>query len=252
MHLVIADSPSSHTLTSIIANMLLGSNVLLLSTGFLISLTWPFYSSHHRWEKERNQFGNELPSRVKLCVVGSFFTMLLSPALACIPLLTICWLLWHGAFSSYTSMMPLILSWVWINSTAIIPVLYLSQRRKFHEQSGSLEEYALMQEEAEDCDAYETLDETDGPTFLPQHPPMAYYDIFGGPLDEETKMASTITPDALWKNTIEPPEAFRELVRWAVSVSGESLPPAVALELLSIGAISIGVRPDGTGRWNLE
>lgn len=191
--------------------MVAHSNVLLLSTGLLISLTWCFYSSHHQWEKEQNQTGNELPSRVKLCVVGSFLTILLSPAIACLPLLGIFWFPGRGTFSSCTSGLPLTLSWAWINSVAIVPILYLGQRRKIHERCSSSEGYALLQEGIEDCDIHENLDETDGPTFLSQRPPLVYYDIFGGPLNEETKAASTFTSDISWKYTVDPSEVLHEL-----------------------------------------
>ena len=43
-----------------------------------------------------------------------------------------------------------------------------------------------MQEEIEDRDTYEDLDETDNPTFLPQRPPIAHYNIFEGLWNKET------------------------------------------------------------------
>lgn len=239
-------------LTSIVADMLIWSNGLLLSTGFVVSLIWRSYSSHHQWEKEQNRAGNQLTSRVKLFLIGNFFTVLLSPAVACLLLSTICWLERGGRVSSYTSGVPLMSCWALVSLVTVPPVSYLSDRRKIHEQSNSSGGYALLQEGIDDCDTYENLDETDGPTFLPQRLPHAYCDIFGGPLTEETKAASTFAMDVSWKNAIEPPEALDELVRWAISVPEESLPPPVAHEVLVMAAITVGACPGGMGCWNQE
>lgn len=110
----------------------------------------------------------------------------------------------------------------------------------------------LLQEGDEDCDTCEKFDETDGPTFLPQQSLLSYHDIFGGSLNENTKATLTFIPDVSWGSVVEPPEALRELVHWAISVPGESLPPSVAPELLAMAAISIGVCPDGMKSWNQD
>ena len=135
---------------------------------------------------------------------------------------------------------------------ATIPILYLSERRKIHERHGSSEGRPLLHGRIEDCDTYEKFDETDGPTFLPQRPSPVFYDIFGGPLNEEAKAASTFIPDASWDDAVGPSEALHELIRWAVSAPEESLPPSVASEVLAMAAISIGVCPDGMGSWDLR
>lgn len=237
-------------LTSIKADMLIESNALLLSTGALISLFWRLHSSHHQSVQEQNQASKELSSRAKLCVVGSFFTVLLSPAVACLPLLVISWFMRRGTILPHAPEVPLILSWVLVNTMATLPIAYLLWRRKIHQQNNSSEGYTLLQEGIEDFDTYENFDETDGPTFLAQHPAPVYYGIFGGPLSEEAKAAFTFAQDVSWKTG--PPEALRELVHWATSVPGESLPPSVASELLVMAAISIGVCPDGMGGWTKE
>jgi len=135
---------------------------------------------------------------------------------------------------------------------AIIPIYHVYQRRKSLEQNNSGEEYALEREGYEDYYPRWGFDETDGPTFLPQQHPLSYYDIYGGTWNENTKAALTLTPDLSWGNVVEPPEALRELVRWAISVPGESITPSVALELLATAAISIGVCPDGMKSWNQD
>jgi hypothetical protein len=229
-------------LTLVIADMLVESNALLLSTGFLITLLWRINSSQCQPTEEQNRARNELPSRVKQYIVGGFCATSISPALACLPLLTA-----HGTF---TSGVPLILSWVAVNTMAALPIVYLGQRRETYEQYDSFEGYALLQEGAEDYGSYEYFDETDGPTFLPQQLAPAYYDIFEGHLNQDTKAACTFTPNVSWENAVELPEALRELVRWAISVPEESLPPSVASELLAIAAISIGVCLDGMGNWD--
>jgi len=239
-------------LTSIIADMLIWSNALLLTTGFVVSLTLRAYSVHCRWEKEYSWAGDELSSRAKLYIIGGFFTVLLSPAVACLPVLAVRWFEGRGTFPPYKSGLPLTACWALVNVMGVIPISFLANRRETHAQSNSFEGYALLQEGVEDCDTYENLDETDGPTFLPQRPSHPYYDIFGGPLDKGIKAASTFTPAVSWKYAIEPPETLREFVRWAIPAPGESLPPSVATEVLAMAAISIGVCPDGMGGWNLE
>jgi len=239
-----------HMLTSIQADMLIESNAILLSTGVLISLLWHLHSSHYQSAKEKNQASNELSSRAKLCVVGSFCTVLLSPTVACLPLLVICWFMRSGTILPHIPEVPLILSWVSVNMMVTLPIVYLLYRRKVREQNNPSEGYTLLQEGIEDRDTYENLDETDGPTFLAQYPAPAYHSIFGGPLSEDAKAGFTFAPDVSWK--IEPPEALGELVHWATSVPGESLPPSVASELLAMAAISIGVTLDGMGSWTKE
>jgi len=135
---------------------------------------------------------------------------------------------------------------------AIIPVYQLYQRRKVHEWDDSSEGYTLLPEGVEDRGTCENFDETDGPTFLPQHHPLSYHDIFNGSLNEDVKAASAFVPDVSWERAVEPPEALRELARWAISVPAESLPPSAAPELLAMAAISIGVCPDGMKSWNQE
>jgi len=238
-------------LTSIIDDMLIWSNVLLLSTGFIVSFTWRSYSVHYRWEKERNRAGDELSSCAKSYIIGNFFTVLLSPAIACLPVLAVRWFDGPGTLSSQSGV-PLASCWVLVNIMGAIPVSSMARRRETHTKSSSSERYALLQGGIEDCDTYENFDETDGPTFLPQRPPHQYYDIFGGALDKEIKAASTLTQGVSWKHAIEPPEALRELLHWMISVPGESLPPSVAPEVLAMAATSIGVCPDGMGGWDPE
>ena len=236
-------------LTSIIADMLIWSNALLLSTGLIVSFTWRSYSVHYRREKERNGAGDELSSCAKLYFIGNFFTILLSPAIACLPVLVVRWFDGPGTLSSQSGM-PLTSCWVLVNIMGVIPISSsMDQRREIQAQSNSSERYALLQEDYDSCDNF---DETNGPTFLPQRPPHAYYDIFGGPLNKDIKAASTFTPDVSWKYAIEPPESLRELVHRVISVPGEPLPSSVAPEVLAMAAISVGVCPDGMGGWNPE
>jgi hypothetical protein len=70
-----------------------------------------------------------------------------------------------------------------------------------------------MQEEIEDRDTYEDLDETDDPTFLPQRPPIAHYNVFEGLLNKETNRVFTIAPGVPWRNAAELPKAFHGSVR---------------------------------------
>ena len=238
-------------LTLTIADMLIWSNALLLSTGFIVSLTWRSYSIHHRWEKELDRAGDKLSSCAKLSIMGGFFIVLLSPSIACLPVLAVRWFDGPGTFSSQSGM-PLTSCWVLVNIMGFIPISSMTQKRETRAQNNSSERHALLQERIEDCDTYENFDETDGPTFLPQRPPHLYYDLFGGSLDKETKAASTFSPDVSWKYAIEPSEALRELVHRAISVPGEPLPPSMAPEVVAMAAISIGVCPDGMGGWNPE
>jgi len=250
-YLAIADSPLSVVLTSVIADMLIWSNALLLSTGFIVSLTWRSYSIHHRREKEHNQVGGKLSSCTKLYIIGNFLTVLLSPAIACLPVLAVRWLDGSGTLSSQSGM-PLTSCWVFVNIMGVIPISSMTQRREIHAQNNPPERYGLLQEKVEDCDTYESFDGTDGPTFLPQRPPHLYCDLFGEPLDKEIKAASTLIPDVSWKYAIEPSEALREVVHQAISVPGEPLPPSAAPEVLAMAAISIGVHPNGIGGWDPE
>ena len=235
-------------LTSFIADMLIESNALLLSTGFLVSLLWRIHSSQCQTIEEKNRTRNELSSRGKQWIVRGFCAILISPVLACLPLLTIHWSPRHETFASGV---PLILSWVVVNTVAAFPILYPGQRRESHEQHNSFEGYALR-EGSVDYDAYENFDETDGPTFLPQHLAPAYYDLYEGHLDQDTKAACTFTTDVSWENVVEPPEALHGLVRWAISIPKESLHPSVTSELLAMAAVSIGVCLDGMENWDQE
>ena len=237
-------------LTSIIADMLIESNTLLLSTGFLVSLLWRIHSSRSQSAEGQNRTRGELSSRAKLFFVGSFCTIILSPALACLPMLTIHWFPRRETFSPDTFGIPLILSWVAVNTMAAIPIPYLCQRRETHGQTNSFDGYGLLREGIKDLHTCETFDETDGPTFLPQQPTPAYYDPFEVHSNKETKTACIFTPNVSWENAVELPEALRELIRWVVSDPGEPLSPSAASELLAIAAISIGVCLDGIGNWN--
>ena len=201
--------------------------------------------------KHDYQTSNELSSRFKSYMVRCLSTVMLSPTVACFPLLAICWFGGREAFLHDTPGIPLILSWVSINILAVL-LPSLAPRRKACEQDYSAEKYALLHERTEHYDTYEKFDETNGPTFLPQQPIPAYHDIFGGPINEEVKAACTFTPKISWEDTIETSGAFRELVRWAISVPTESLRPSVAAELLAIAAISIGVCLDGMDDWDQE
>ena len=236
-------------LTFVVADMLIESNALLLSTGFLTSLLWRTYSSQQQPTEEQNRARNEPSSHVKQYIVGSFYATLISPVLACLPFLMI-----HRspANGTFTTGVPLIFSWVAVNMITAFPALYLGKRREIHEQYNSSQGYPLLREGNEDYDAYEKFDETDGPTFLPQQLAPAYYDLYEGHLNQDTKEACTFTPNVSWENAVEPPEALRELVRWVVSIPEESLPPSVASELLAMAAVSIGVCLDGMGSWNEE
>ena len=234
-------------LTSAIADTLVESNALLLSTGFLISLLWRINSLQCQSTEEQNRARNDLPSRVKQCIVGNLFATLISPTLACLPLLTIHWSPGHRTF---TSGVPLILSWVAVNAMAAFPA-YLGQRQETH-QRDSFEGYTSLREESGDYDAHENFDETDGPTFLPQQLAPAYYDLYEGHLNQDTKAACTFTPNVSWENAVGPPEVLHELVRWGISIPEESLSPSVASELLAMAAISIGVCLDGMESWNQE
>ena len=173
-----------------------------------------------------------------------------SPTIACLPWLVVFRLRGHEAFSYDTPGLPLIISWVLINTLAALLVPSLALRRVIREGCGSTERYALSYKRAEGCES--DLDETDGPTFLPQQPFAAYYDIVGEYPNEGANIASTFTPRVSWEKTIETPEALDELVRWGISAPSESLRPSVTAELLAIAAISIGVRLDGMGEWDYE
>lgn len=228
--------------------MLIESNALLLSTGILISLLWRINSSQYQHTEEQNRVRNELSSCAKQWIVGSFCVTLISPALACLPLLAVRLSPGH---ETVTSGVPLILSWVAVTTTAALPILYLGQIRETHEHD-SFEGYALLRGGSEDYDVYEEFDETDDPTFLPQHLAPAYHDLYEENLDQDTKAACTFTPNVSWENAVEPSEALHELIRWASSIPEESLPPSVAPELLAMAAVSIEVCLDGMGSWNQE
>lgn len=198
--------------------------------------------------KERCRADNEL-LRVELCIIACLFTVMLSPAVACLPLLTIFWMLGGEALSYETPGIPLILSWVMINTLAVFLIPSFVLGRDAYQRHNSIENYTPPQEDSE---GYENFDETDGPTFLPQRPVSASYSIPQGFLHEEIKAAITFTSAVSWKNAIEPSETLHELVRWAVSVPEESLQPSIAVETLTTAATSIGVRVDGMDDWSQE
>lgn len=239
-------------LISITADIILESNVLLLSTGLLVSLFWRLHCSHCQSMEERYRVNSEHFSRTKLCIVVCLFTVMLSPVVACLPLLVIFWMFGGETFPYDTSGIPLILSWVSINTLAafLIPSLVLG--RATHQQGSLIERHAPLQGDSDDYDAYDNFDETDGPTFLPHPPVSSYHDISGGFLSEEKKAVITFTPTVSWKNTIETSEKLRRLVRWVISVPVESLQPSMVTEMLAIAAISIGVHLDGMGGWSQE
>ena len=218
------------------ADMLIESNTLLLLAGFLVSLFRRIHPPQCQSAVEQHRPGNRLSSDAKRCITGSFCIVLLSPALACLPFLAVYWLQRRGTLSYFTSGVPLILSWVVVVTMAALPLPYLLWRR----------------EEIEDYDALENSDETDGPTFLPQHLAPSYPDLFEGNLSQEIKATWTPVPNVSWWDAVEPPEALRGLVRWAISTPEESLPPFVASELLALAAISIGVHAGGMENWNQE
>ncbi|KAF9785815.1 hypothetical protein BJ322DRAFT_1107705 [Thelephora terrestris] len=233
------------------SRIILESNALLVSTGGLISLFWRLHVPHGQSAKESYRTTNELSSCFKSCMVGSLSAVMLSPTLACFPLLTICCFLGREAFANGTSGILLILCWVLINTLAVLFPSF-TPRRRICERGYSTGPYPSSHEQTGNHDTYEKFDETDGPTFLPQQPFSACYDIFGGSLNEELKVASTFTPKTSWEETIETSGAFCELVRWAISVPTESLRPSVAAELLAIAAVSIGVCIDGMDDQNQD
>jgi hypothetical protein len=184
-------------------------------------------------------------------MVGCLLTVMLSPAAACLPSLVIFWL-FGGEALSYDIGMPLILSWASINTLAAFVVPSFVLGREIYLQGNYIKGDASLQEGSEDYDTYESFDETDGPTFLPQQPVPTYYNVPGGFLSEEMKAVIAFTPAVSWKNTIEPSEELHELVRWAVSIPAESLKSSMAVEMLTIAAISIGIPLDGMDGWNQE
>lgn len=185
-------------------------------------------------------------------MVGCLFAVMLSPAIACLPLLVIFYLFGDETFSYYTPGMPLILSWASINILAAFLVPSFVLGREMYQQGKPIKRDTPPQENGADYDTHKNFDETDGPTFLPQQPAFPYYHISAGLFSEEMKAAVTLIPTISWENTIEPSEALRELVRWAASAPTESLQPPVAAEMLTIAAISIGVQLDGVNDWNQE
>ena len=177
---------------------------------------------------------------------------MLSPAVASLPLLVVFCFFGSEVFSYDTPGIPLTLSWVLINilATFVVPSLLLG--REIPQQGDSIKRSVPPQEGSEGYNTYKNSDETDFPTFLPQQSVPACYDISRGSLGEEIKAAVIFTPAVSWKNTSEPSETLRGLVRWAVSVPAESLQPPLAAEMLTIAAISIGVRLDGMDDWDQE
>lgn len=220
-------------------DIILESNALLLSTGGFVSL---FCRLHVlRSVREHCRARNELSSRVRSCMVGCFLTVMLSPSLACLPLLAIRWFWECGVTLHDAPGVPLILSWIWINALAALLIPSLIARPGIYERGDPTESCAFLHKEAGDYDAYENVGEANSP----QHPISAYYNTLGGPLSDELGAAYTVTPRVSWENTIETPDALRELVCWAVSVPAETLQPSVTAELLAMAAISIGVSLDG-------
>lgn len=239
-------------LTLVTADMLIESNALLLLTGLLISLFRRIHPPQCQSAEEQHRSRNQLSSRAKRYTVGSFCAVLLSPALACLPFLVVYWLQRRGTLPCITSAVPLILSWVVVVTMAALPLHYLLQRQESHQQNGHIGDYVLCPQEIEDYDAHENSDETDGPTFFPQHLATLYPDLFEGISSQETKAAWTYAPNVSWWDAVELPEVLRELVRWAISTPEGDLSPFVASELLALAAISIGVRHDGMENWNRE
>ena len=208
---------------------------------------------HYKWEEGQNRAGNKLSSCAKLYAIGSFPAMLLSPAVACLYPLVTFQIYGSGAFPGVEPATPLLGSWVCIIFFAVGSIGTISQRRETHEQcTTSPEGYTLLHEGIEDGDTHGESDETDEPTFLPQRPFPAHHDTFGGPLSKETEATSVSTSCVSWEGAVGPSETLRELVHWAISAPGESLPPHVTPEALAMAAISIGVCPDGMESWDPE
>ena len=226
---------------------------MVLISGIYSFLLWPSHSFHYKWEEEQNGARNELSSCAKLITAGSFLAMLFSPALACLYPLAIFLIYGRSAFPRSAPDISLIVSWGCIIFFAFGSLVIVAPRRKTHEQrTPSSEGYTLLQERTEDGDTHEESDEADGPTFLPQQPFPAHHDIFGGPLSKETEATSVSTSCVSWEGAVGPSETLRELVHWAISAPGESLPPHVTPEVLATAAISIGVCPDGMESWDPE
>lgn len=177
---------------------------------------------------------------------------MVSPAVSCLPLLVIFWLLGGEKFSYGAPGMPLILCWVSVNTVAAFLVPSFILGREIYQQGNFVKGYVPPQEGGKDFNTYEKLDDTDGPMFLPQQPVSSYFNISEPFLGEGTKAAITYTPEVSWKNSIGPSEASLGLVRWAVSAPTESLQPSMVAELLTIGAINIGVPLDGMDDWDRE
>lgn len=154
---------------------------------------------------------------------------MLSPVVACFPLLAIFWFFGNETFLHDTSGMPLVLSWVSVNTLVAFLIPFFALERETRQQGDSIKRYASLQE---GTSAYDNSREG----------------FFG----EETKAAVTFNPTVSWKNTIESSEALYGLVRWAVSVPAESLQPSIAAEMLTIAAISIGAHLEGIDHWNEE
>ena len=169
-----------YVLILVIADMLVESNVLLISTGFLISLARRVHPPQSQSAEEQHRYRNQLSLHAKRSIVGSFCVVLLSPALACLPFLAISWFPRQGTLPRYTSGVPLILSWVVVVTTAVLPLPYLLRRRETHEQNNHPRDYMLCREEIDGYDTRESFDETDGPTFLPQQLAPLYSDLFEG------------------------------------------------------------------------
>lgn len=202
--------------------------------------------------RERYGATNELSAHIESGMVGCFFTTMLSPTVACLPLLVIFLSFGSDIIRYDTPGVPLVVSWFMTNILATVVVPSFVLRRKFLEQGCSTRGRVLLHEGIEDRDSYENFDETDGPTFLPQQPILVYCDISGRTPSEGLKAALASMPEASWENTIETPEAFGKLVRWAITAPEESLEPSVVAEVLAIAAISIGVCLDGMDDWNEE
>lgn len=237
---------------SITADIIFESNALLLSTSFLLSFFWRLHHPRFQSVKARHQSNNELSSRAELWIVGCLFTVTLSPAIACLPLLVIFWFFGGETFSYEMPGIPLIFSWISINTLAAFLVPSFVLGREIYRQDNYIKRHAPLQGGNDGYNTYENFGETDGPTLLPQQPSSTYHNIPGGFLSEEMKASTTITPTVSWKNTIEPSEVWRELLRWAVFAPPESLQPHIAAEIFTLAATSIGVRLDGMDDWNHE
>lgn len=235
-----------------VSDIVFQANSLLLSSGVFVSLFWRLHVLRCQSMRERYGTINGLFARVESGMVGCLLTIMLSPTVTCLPLLVIFLSFGNGAIPYDTPGVPLVVSWFTINIVATIVVPSFILRQKNLEQGCSTRGRVSLHEGIEDYDSCRNFDETDGPTFLPQQPIPAYHDIFGRFPSEGLKTALALTPETSWENTIETPEAFGKMVRWAIAAPEESLGPSVVAEVFAIAAISIGVCLDGMSDWNQD